>query len=452
MAGQTRLLVLLLLSSYAHSFCGFFVSKAGTDLFNRASKVVMVRDKDKTVLTMANDFQGEMKDFAMVIPVPEVLQRGQINVGSNAVIDHLDTYTAPRLVEYHDENPCMRRNYRMKSMALDSMAPQVKRKSAKRRAKELGVKIEAEYTVGEYDILILSAKESGGLVTWLTENEYKIPKGAKEVVGSYLKQGMKFFVAKVNLKEQGKLGFNFLRPIQVAYSSNKFMLPIRLGMVNAKDYQDLFVFALTKTGKVETVNYKTKQLPTGMDLPVYIKKDFATFYKDMFSHQVKEDGMKSVWMEYAWDMNWCDPCAAKPLSNDELKQLGVFWLKDQSGDIGIQKTRRFMPRPQAKNVYVTRLHVRYSKDTFPDDLKFQATNDRKNFQGRYVLKHRWTGSADCKEADEYREKLPGIMSQEAANLHELTGWNLDEIRKNLPIKPSKDKKKKSGKWWDNLWS
>ena len=45
-------------------------------------------------------------------------------------------------------------------------------------AKALGVTIEAQYTVGEYDILILSAQQSSGLETWLRENGYRIPAGA----------------------------------------------------------------------------------------------------------------------------------------------------------------------------------------------------------------------------------------------------------------------------------
>ena len=101
------------------------------------------------------------------------------------------------------------------------------------RAKSLGVTIEAQYTVGEHDILILSAQQSSGLETWLRENGYKIPAGASSVIASYLRQNMRFFVAKVNLTEQAKLGFTYLRPLQVAYESPKFMLPIRLGMVNA---------------------------------------------------------------------------------------------------------------------------------------------------------------------------------------------------------------------------
>ena len=46
-----------------------------------------------------------------------------------------------------------------------------------------------------------------------------------------------------------KLGYQYLRPIQVAYESNKFMLPIRLGTLNAKGKQELFVYALTRTGR-----------------------------------------------------------------------------------------------------------------------------------------------------------------------------------------------------------
>src|SRR6185312_14120285 len=98
------------------AFCGFYVAKADTKLFNKASQVVLVRQNDRTVLTMANDFKGDPKEFAIVIPVPAVLQKEQIHVGDKALLDHLDAYSAPRLVEYFDEDPCQ--------MALyDRLAP-----------------------------------------------------------------------------------------------------------------------------------------------------------------------------------------------------------------------------------------------------------------------------------------------------------------------------------------
>ena len=90
----------------AWAFCGFYVSKADTKLYNKASQVVIARDGNRTVLTMANDYQGDVKDFALVVPVPVVLKAEQVHVGDSKIIEHLDAFSAPRLVEYFDEDPC----------------------------------------------------------------------------------------------------------------------------------------------------------------------------------------------------------------------------------------------------------------------------------------------------------------------------------------------------------
>ncbi len=283
-------LPLFFASRPALPFCGFYVAKGDAKLFNKASQVVLVRDGDRTVLTMANDFRGDPKEFAVVVPVPTFLEREQIHVGERSLVDHLDAYSAPRLVEYFDLDPCMRIAMEMKALASDVAA--LPASAPSRRDKSLGVTIEARYTVGEYDILILSAKESDGLETWLRENGYRIPEGASRVLGGYLKQKMRFFVAKVNLDEQARLGFAYLRPLQVAYESPKFMLPIRLGMVNADGPQELFVYALTRRGRVETTNYRTVRLPSDQDVPSYVKEDFGSFYKALFSEQVRRERMR----------------------------------------------------------------------------------------------------------------------------------------------------------------
>ena len=429
------------------SFCGFYVAKADTKLFNKASQVVLVRQGDRTVLTMANDFKGDPKEFAVVIPVPTVLQKEQIHIGEKAVLDHLDAYSAPRLVEYFDEDPC--RQYAMDRMM--PMAAPLQESAAvggMARAKSLGVTIEAQYTVGEYDILILSAQQSGGLETWLRENGYRIPAGASSVLTSYIRQNLKFFVAKVNLKEQAKLGYSVLRPIQVAYESPKFMLPIRLGMVNADGPQELFVYALTHNGRVETTNYRTVKLPTGMDVPIYVKAKFPDFYKAMFTHQAEKENLSAIFTEYAWDMNWCDPCAADPLSSEELRQLGVFWSNNEATGAG--RGPRFpSPLPSGpQNVFMTRLHVRYDAAHFPEDLVFQETADRTNFQGRYVLRHAWTGEGTCEAATRYRAELPQRRDREAQTLASLTGWNISDIRRSMNVAAPPPE---SVPWWQRIW-
>ena len=427
----------------AQAFCGFYVAKADTQLFNRASKVVIVRDGDRTVLTMANDYRGDPQEFALVVPVPTFLEREQINVSERAIIEHLDAYSAPRLVEYHDENPC-HPYYKHRDMPTAAMSMREGEGSRDLRANSLGVTVEARYTVGEYDILILSAEESEGLETWLKGNGYRVPDGAAQVLGSYIRQKMRFFVAKVNLEEQSRLGFSYLRPLQVAFESPKFMLPVRLGTVNADGPQELYVFVLSRRGRVETTNYRTVRLPANMELPVFVKDDFADFYRDMFARQVERENSRAVFLEYAWDMGWCDPCAADPLSDRELAELGVFWIDDRPG----------VPmKAQARDVFITRLHLRYTAETFPEDLFFQETGDRTNFQGRYIIRHPWRGSADeCRAARDYFADLRRRQDREAETLASLTGWRLAEIQDRMEQPGGVVEADDGEPWWKKLWS
>lgn len=450
--------------SKAYGFCGFYVAKGDAKLFNKASQVVLVRNEDKTVISMMNDYQGPLKQFALVVPVPVVLKEGQVNVGEKKLFERIDSFTAPRLVEYFDEDPCARRYMESSRAMMDSAMTMSKGGISRKKSKSLGVTIEEKFTVGEYDILILSAKESHGLEKWLKLNKYNIPKGAHKALAPYIKQKMKFFVAKVNIDKQSKTGLTYLRPLQFAFESEKFMLPIRLGMLNSNGPQDLFVYVLTKNGRVETTNYMTVKLPTNMNVPPYIKNEFPQFYKDLFATQVKKENMKAVFLEYFWDMNWCDPCAAEPLTPKELKGLGVFWLNDPveqpSGPPNFR--RRRPPRMGgAQPVKVTRLHLRYTKATFPEDLMFHETQDKRNFQGRYILQHPWKGSSrKCEAARRYLEDLPRRQEKEAQNLARLTGWDINKIRKKIRIKkpsdapdpsdPPKEKEPKDN-WWQNLW-
>ncbi len=437
----------------AQAFCGFYVGKADAQLFNDASQVIVVRDGDKTVVSMLNDYQGELKEFALVVPVPTVLQKGQVNVGEKAIFDRLDAYSAPRLAEYYDPNPCEARLERRRNEA--AMAP-VPATAPAPLGKSLGVTVEASYTVGEYDIVILSATQSDGLETWLKREGYRIPANSAKALAPYIRQNMKFFVAKVNLAEQAKTGFQMLRPLQFAYESEKYMLPIRLGMANARGPQDLIIYMLTKNGRVETSNYRTVKLPANMDLPVFLKQgnEFRNFYKAMFGEQAKKEGYRAVFTEYFWDMGWCDPCAADPLSPEELRKAGVFWVNNPAAAASppaLPSQGRMMPMPGAQPVMLTRLHVRYTPETFPEDLMFQETKDRQNFQTRYVLRHPAKIEADaCPEARAYLDGVQKRQEAEAQQLATLTGGDISTIRSKIPLLPVPPAPPAKA-WWEGLW-
>jgi len=383
---------------------------------------------------MSNDFKGDPKAFAVVIPVPTAIDRDQVRVADRALLDHIDAYSAPRLVEYFDTNPCQPVFPLARGAAGGAGGRGGGAGGGAQPTNSLGVTIEAQYTVGEYDIIILSALESSGLEAWLRQNDYRIPNGASNILGSYIRQNMKFFVAKVNLAQQSRLGYSTLRPIQVEFSSPKFMLPIRLGMVNADGPQELFVFVLSSRGRIETTNYRTVKLPSGMDIPVFVKDVFGDFYKALFNVEVKKEDMRTVFTEYSWDMGFCDPCASTPLSRDELRRLGVTWVAD-NGNFGPARGGGGPVAPR-QQVFLTRLHVRYDNAHFPEDLVFQETADRESFQTRYVLRHAWTGGNDsCDAGVMYRQSLTQRYEREAEMLTQLTGWNIDDIRLRLPNAP-----------------
>ncbi len=434
----------VLVAAKAWAFCGFYVAKADATLYNQASQVVIARSSNKTVLTMANDYQGKLKDFAIVVPVPVVLKKEQVTVGSAKAIARLDAFSAPRLVEYFDPDPCAPQ-FSYEQRPLPAAAPTPRRDAPGQRShNSLGVTIEAKFTVGEYDIMILSAKESGGLETWLVENGYKIPQGAKDLLRPYIRQKMKFFVAKVNLKEFEQAGYQNLRPIRMTYDSPRFMLPIRLGMVNAEKAQDLLVYLLTPTGQAEIINYRTVKVPSGNEIPTFVKSEFNDFYTSMFQTSYEREGRNVAFLEYAWDMANCDPCSAEPLTRAELKEAGVFWLDqpEQPSHLSFP-FRRPVPTTGA---FITRLHVRYTRDKFPEDLMFHETNNRELFQGRYVLRHPFMQEATCSQGKQYVRSLPRRFEQEAQTLAKLTGWDIQEIRKKLPKIQAP-----SLSWWERLW-
>jgi hypothetical protein len=208
----------------------------------------------------------------------------------------------------------------------------------------------------------------------------------------------------------------------VRYQTDKFMLPLRLGTVNANGPQDLTVYALSRRGRVEASNYRTVKVPSDVDVPLFVADKFPDFYKAAFERSVRRENGHGVFAEYAWDMGWCDPCAAEPMSSHELAELGAASAPGDGGG----STVIIRPSSDPPAAFVTRLHVRYDAQSFPEDLSFVETADRENFQARYVLHHPYIGGS-CPAAESYRASLPARFKKEAENLADLTGWPANDI-------------------------
>lgn len=411
---QLLLATLVLSAPAAHAFCGFYVARADGSLYNKGSTVIYTRDGNASVITMSSDYKGTPAEFAMIVPTPKVLNRDQVTTVPAETIAHLDRYTAPRLVEYFDTDPCEPEILYEMAVVEEAAEDSTAKRERYQGARALGVTIAREFAVGSYDIQMLAAKQSDGLAEYLRGEGYQLPEGAEEALADYINGGMKFFVARVNLSRHSESSSQELEPLQIRFKSKNFMLPIQLGKLNGDGPQDLIVMALARDGRVQLTNYMTKEIPSDITVPVFVSQVFPQFYRAMFDRMAPKNG---AFLEYAWDMAWCDPCADDPLSHAEMQSLGVTWVKPAEA--------------ATPDVFVTRLHIRYSRDTFFEDLKFSVTEDRENFQGRYVMNHPFDGEITCEQGQAYVAETRKRIKDEAASLRDLTGWSASNIASNI---------------------
>jgi MYXO-CTERM domain-containing protein len=419
------LCLLIAAAPEARAFCGFYVGGAGAKLFNNATMVVMMREGKRTVLSMQNNYQGPPSDFAMVVPVPVVLQKENVKTLPPQIFSRVDQLAAPRLVEYWEQDPCapMPRYDRMPRSMSAGSGGMKRQKASKPKGK---VTIEAQFVVGEYEIVILSATGATALDDWLRAHKYNIPAGAAPILRPYVQQGMKFFVAKVNSKKvKFKGGQAMLSPLRFHYDSDLFALPVRLGLLNSKGTQDLIVHILSRGQRYELANYDNVTIPTNFDVSPRTAKSFGAFYVALFDEVMKRNP-RSVVTEYSWNASSCDPCPTPALTMAEIKALGADVLTGGPPPPATKPTmrpggpRRRRPRSRwgAGGFVLTRLHTRYSKHVLGEDLVFRQADpivggrertgaggklehsakpgSVNNFQARYIIRHRWKGAVACK--------------------------------------------------------
>ncbi len=408
----------------AREFCGFYVAGADSELYNNATMVVLMRDGTRTVLSMQNNYQGPAEDFAMVVPVPVVLQESDVKVLPDGVFDRVDKLAAPRLVEYWEQDPCAPPMEIYPSAPMADMVQESAGGGGPPR-RDLGVTIEAKFEVGEYQVVVLSAKDSTGLDTWLRQEKYQIPQGAEPLLRPYVQSGSKFFVAKVDSKKvkRDANGQVKLSPLRFHYDSQEFALPVRLGLINAPDgagaKQDLLVHILARNVRYATANYENVAIPTNLDVKDETRQHFGQFYASLFDH-VLANNPKAVVTEYAWSAGSCDPCPEPALTLEELVTLGADVLPTYAQLFGPnQRIDESYQWSIPSEFVLTRLHARYDASSLGEDLVFEAApaivggrefmsnegqlergaveepNGYNNFQARYVIRHAWEGAIEC---------------------------------------------------------
>ncbi|MEC8278176.1 MAG: DUF2330 domain-containing protein [Myxococcota bacterium] len=230
-----------------------------------------------------------------------------------------------------------------------------------------GVSVEAQYIVGEYEIIILSATESENLFNWLNDNDYQLPGQSIPMLEQYIAGGSYFLAAKVS-ESAGIAAGDLLSPLQFKYETEAFGLPIRIGTLNSKDAQDLVLYVINDYGLGEA---KISNYPefTVEDECLWETQgeEFGQFYADKFTSGYEAQNEGTYIVEYSWGGGGCDPCTGDPPSGNDLISLGVDEDSIYYSDY-----------------YFTRLHMRYTPEEADEDLMLYHSNLTEFSQIRYI--------------------------------------------------------------------
>lgn len=351
-------MILVLGTTLAHAFCGTFVGGDGALLSNSASQVILAREGTRTTMTLAMDYQGDLTEFALLLPVPEVLLAEDVSSPDVRLLTDIDTYSMPREVAYTCDDIV---STSFSSIGCGSTFGCTASSDYSAGAFDTGmgesasgtVSVESSFSVAGYEFVVLSAEESAGLEAWLDENGYALPAGGEAILQEYIDAGSYFLAAKVSLAAVDANVKQWLPPIQVRYEAESWSLPIRIGTISATGEQEVIIYAIDalESGEVGIANYPQVAVEDECMRPD--DTELGTYYNDQMDAAFAGE---AGWMiEYSWEMATvetsvgyhCDPCTSVTgIPQEDLWALGM----------------------ESYPAHLTRMRVRYTPEQATADL------------------------------------------------------------------------------------
>lgn len=394
----------------ASAFPGFFAYQ-GQKPVNRSAHVVLMKKDATTVVTVMPDYEGDLKPFVVVMPVPDDVKVEQVQTLRRDFVDRVDAISAPRFHEFWEMDPCeegkneqeWERDLSVHGGGFLGMdlsggggdAPKFK------PGKEMNLTVEPEFKQGEQKFTIVPPGEGADIAGWLKRKGFVAPEGANQAVAQYVKAGMAFLVTEVDTKKVELVGGDraLVSPIRY-FTSKPVSVESTLGLLNLGDKQELFVYVIHPEQRFEVKNYPHQFPPTNIDVDFKVKERMGEFYAGMHDMLLKKQPTAFL-DEYAWPTRGCgQPCPNEPLLLHELLTLGgdVFELsvpkeerepkapemteeektafkeiKDKKQKKEIENVRKETARRKAllsRHHYVlSRMHHRYDRTTLTKDVE-----------------------------------------------------------------------------------
>ncbi len=311
---------------------------AGSEKVHSTNLFLMQKD-GTSVLTVHPDYEGPLRPFAVIVPVPEDVTKDRITTLKREYGDRVALVSAPKFAEFWEMDPCDTETPHEQEWERDlkvkgdtAFLGSVKTDPSKKVAKEMLLDVEAKQKEGEYkEVFVGSADE---VKKWLSDKDYQLPSGGAESIEKYASAGYKFLALDVDVNRIELVGSDraSLSPVRFWTKEDVSKLPTRFGLPSAAPQQELHIFTLVPEKRMQVKNYKTKATPTNLSVVreyvepggrnVNLKERMGELYAALHDRFL-EKNPGTFLLEYAWNTSECGkPCPTEPLLPHELLSLG----------------------------------------------------------------------------------------------------------------------------------
>lgn len=356
--------LLLLTCALAAADGGFFYEVTGATVQSSHQRAVIVFEDGRETLILQTRYAGEQADFAWVIPTPTLVQRADFTTADPRVFDQLFYLTEPTgtLIGAKDDGVGC-------ACGGGQSGGDVGRDGS-------GVNVWDEFSVDEYQVLVLSAEDSADLAGWLTARDYHLPDGAGPVLQSYQARNWHFVAVRLTAARSpvaagapasAAASAPELKPLAISFDTDTPVFPLHISSLSSSRTEETSVLLyVIAPRRVEVANYRTTEISTKGWTGDY----FPRFYEGRFRQAIgsppgfaveyvgRSDGSRP-WSEYLRNM--------LPIGADRtyfVTRLRTYMLPgDMSRDVELAyaaNDREFDPS------------VRYVADAGPRNLRLAA--------------------------------------------------------------------------------
>jgi hypothetical protein len=253
LAFVAALAVIGLRASTADSACCYFSAK-DADILQPAQKVFITWDPKEQVesFTVQPKFEGNAKDFGMVIPTPS---KPRLDEMPRDFFKELAVYTILKKREQPQSKLLGLGFGGGGGYGFPGAAPVADSAAKSEVRREPTVKVLEAGIVGSLDYKIISAERADDLFTWLKDNKYSYA-GDEATLDFYVKKKWLFTVMKIDtmqMKKNKDGSFSGeVTPTRFQFTSEKLIYPLKITQLSVRD-------------KTEALFYV--QAPQKVDLP-----------------------------------------------------------------------------------------------------------------------------------------------------------------------------------------